>query len=154
MQENNLLEYEQLEQKASEVTGRFHTLYDSIKSTEAAMRVNAELKAAVVDYAKTRPVFEGIRLQGTARNTLRSIRPTLPPIGRRRTHSGVYCPGRSSPTWIRSKPKAGSLRQRKKAAYGEYQAVRKEMQEVITAKANIDHLFGLTDERKNKEQER
>lgn len=114
LQENNLLEYEQLEQKASEVTGRFHTLYDSIKSTEAAMRVNAELKAAVVDYAKTRPVFEGIRLQGTARNTLRSIRPTLPPIGRRRTHSGVYCPGRSSPTWIRSKPKAGSLRQRKK----------------------------------------
>jgi hypothetical protein len=52
------------------------------------------------------------------------------------------------------KAEGRELTAKKKAAYGEYQAVRKEMQEVITAKANIDHLFGLTDERKNKEQER
>lgn len=31
---------------------------------------------------------------------------------------------------------------------------KKEMQEVIAAKANIDHLLGLTDGRKNKEMER
>jgi len=61
LQENNLMEYEQLEQKAAEVTDRFHSLSDGIKSTEAAMGVNAELKAAIIDYAKTRPVFDGYK---------------------------------------------------------------------------------------------
>lgn len=61
LRENGLMEYEQLEQKAVELTDRFHTLSDSIKSTESAMRINAELKAAVVDYAKTHPVFEGYK---------------------------------------------------------------------------------------------
>ena len=42
----------------------------------------------------------------------------------------------------------------KKIAYREYRAAKKDMQEVITAKANIDHLFGLTNEQRNKETER
>ena len=42
----------------------------------------------------------------------------------------------------------------KRAAYKEYRAVRKDMQEVVTAKNNIDRLLGLTDAQKNKEMER
>ena len=52
------------------------------------------------------------------------------------------------------KAEAGRLAAEKNAAYWEYRAARKDMQEVITAKHNIDHLLGLTDGRKNKEQER
>lgn len=47
-----------------------------------------------------------------------------------------------------------TLSAKKKAAYGEYRATKKEMQELITAKANIDRLFSLTDTTKNKEMER
>lgn len=36
LQENGLLEYADLEQKAAELTDHFHTLLDSIKSTEVA----------------------------------------------------------------------------------------------------------------------
>jgi len=43
------------------------------------------------------------------------------------------------------KAEGRELAAKKKAAYGEYRAARKDMQEVITAKANIDHLLGLTD---------
>ena len=42
----------------------------------------------------------------------------------------------------------------KHAAYKEYRTVRKDMQEVVTAKANIDRLLGLTDAQRNKEMER
>lgn len=42
-------------------TDRFHDLSDSIKTVEAAMHTNAELKAATVDYAKTRAIFEGYK---------------------------------------------------------------------------------------------
>ena len=87
------MDYEQLGQKAAEATDRFHSLSDRIKTIEAAMNVNAELKAAIVDYAKTRPVFEGYKKPSTARNILRSMRPTLRCIGRRKLHSGAYLPG-------------------------------------------------------------
>ena len=58
-------------------------------------------------------------------------------------------------------PKMDALKQdgqrlttEKKTAYKEYRTVKKDMQELITAKANIDHLLGLTDTQKNKEMER
>jgi hypothetical protein len=49
LQENNPLEYEQPAEKTAQVTDRFHTFSDQIKSIEAA----------AIDYAKTRSVFEG-----------------------------------------------------------------------------------------------
>ncbi len=64
------MQYTDLEQKAAELTDRFHTLTDSIKATEAAMRVNAKLKAMVVDYAKARPVFEGYKAAKYSRKYL------------------------------------------------------------------------------------
>lgn len=46
------------------------------------------------------------------------------------------------------------LAEKKKILYSEYRAAQQEMREAVAVKANIDHLLGLTDERKNKEQER
>ena len=48
LQENDLMEYGQLEKKAAEATERFHTLSGQIKSAEAALQTNKELKAATV----------------------------------------------------------------------------------------------------------
>ncbi|MEG2013275.1 MAG: relaxase, partial [Anaerovoracaceae bacterium] len=39
----------------------------------------------------------------------------------------------------------------KKKVYGQYHAVKKEMQDILTAKANIDRLLGLEQEQKAKE---
>ena len=58
IQDNNLTDYEQLAQKATEAADRFHAISEQIKQTEQAMKTNAGLKAATVQYAKTRPVFE------------------------------------------------------------------------------------------------
>lgn len=58
LQENGLIEYTGLEQKVTGLTDRLHVLSDSIKPAEIVTRVNAELRAAVVNYAKTRSVFE------------------------------------------------------------------------------------------------
>ena len=55
LQENDLMEYGQLEKKAAEATERFHTLSGQIKSAEAALQTN-RVKAATVQYAGTRPV--------------------------------------------------------------------------------------------------
>lgn len=58
IQDNGLTDYEQLAQKATEAADRFHAISEQIKQTEQTMKTNAGLKAATVQYAKTRPVFE------------------------------------------------------------------------------------------------
>ena len=39
----------------------------------------------------------------------------------------------------------------KKKAYGQYHSAKKEMQDILTAKANIDRLLGVEQEQKAKE---
>ena len=154
LQENGLLEYGQLEKRATEAAERFHVLSEQIKSVEAAMRTNAELKGAVVDYAKTRPEFNGYKAAKYSKKYLadheadialyRAAQETF-----RRVLSGAKLPKIDA-----LKTEYQKLAAEKRAAYRAYRAVRKDMQEVITAKENIDRLFSLTDTQKNKEQER
>ena len=154
LQENGLLEYEQLEKRATEGADRFHVLSEQIKSIEGAMSANEELKAAIVDYAKTRPVFNGYKDAKYSKKYLaehegeialyRAAQDTF-----RRVLSGAKLPKMDA-----LKAEYQKLAAEKRAAYKEYHAVRKDMQEVVTAKANIDRLLGLTDAQKNKEMER
>ena len=154
LQENDLLEYGQLEKRAAEAADRFHVLSGQIKSIEGAMSTNAELKAAIVDYAKTRPVFNGYKAAKYSRKYLaeheaeialyRAAQDTF-----RRVLSGAKLPKMDA-----FKAEYQKLAAEKRAVYKEYRTVRKDMQEVVTAKSNIDRLLGLTDAQKNKEMER
>ncbi|MFC4598173.1 relaxase/mobilization nuclease domain-containing protein [Cohnella hongkongensis] len=154
LQENGLMEYEQLSQKTAELTDRFHTLSDRIKTTEAAMRINAELKTAMVAYARTRPVFEGYKAATYSRKYLAEHGADLAAYRAAQDSFRRLLSGAKLPKMNTLKAESRELAAKKKAAYGEYRAARKDMQEIVTVKANIDHLLGLTDAQKNKEMER
>lgn len=47
-----------------------------------------------------------------------------------------------------------NLQREEMTLYADYRAAQQRMREAVAVKANIDHLLGLTDQRKNKEQER
>jgi hypothetical protein len=70
LQENNLLIYDDLAAKTETASGRFHGASDKIKHTESAMKRNAELKSAIVDYSRTRPIFEEYKRQKYSRKYL------------------------------------------------------------------------------------
>lgn len=154
LQENDLMDYTDLERRATEATNRFHALSDSIKTTEAAMGVNAELKAAVVDYAKTRPVFDGYKAARYSKKYLAEHEADIELYRAVQATFKRLLNGGKLPKIDTLRAEGRELAAKKKVTYGEYRAARKDMQEVITAKANIDHLLGLTDAQKNKEQER
>jgi len=154
LQENGLMDYEQLEQKAAAATDRFHLLSDSIKTTEAAMNVNAELKAAIVDYAKTRPIFEGYKAARYSKKYLTEHEADIATHRAARATMDRLLNGGKLPKMDTLKADFQKLAADKKAAYRDYRAAKKDMQEVVTVKANIDHLLGLTDVQKNKEMER
>ena len=154
LQENNLLEYEQLEQKAAEATDRFHDLSDKIKSIEASINTNAELKAAIVSYSKTRPVFEGYK---AAKYSSKYLAAHEADIRTHRTAQATFkrlLAGAKLPKMDTLKADYRKLATEKSTAYKDYRATRKAMQDIVTTKANIDHLLNLTDVQKNKDMER
>lgn len=154
LQENGLMDYADLEQKATQAADRFHTLSDSIKSTETAMRINTELKAAVVDYAKTRPVFEGYKAEKYSRKYLAEHEADIVTYRAARATMDRLLNGVKLPKMDTLKAEFQQLASDKKKAYREYREAKKDMQEIVTVKSNIDHLLGLTDGQKNKEMER
>lgn len=154
LQENGLLEYADLEQKTAELTDRFHMLSDSIKTTEAALRINAELKAAVVDYAKSRPVFEGYKAAKYSRKYLAEHEANIAAYRAAQDTFRRLLSGAKLPKMNTLKTEFQRLSADKKKAYREYRETKKAMQEIVTVKSNIDHLLGLTDAQKNKEMER
>jgi len=58
IQEHQISEYSQLTTEAEAASARFHALTEQLRQTEADLAYTSELMGAVVQYAKTRPVFD------------------------------------------------------------------------------------------------
>jgi hypothetical protein len=154
LQEHGLTDYEHLEQKTTEITDHFYALSDKIKSIEAAININTELKSALVDYAKTRPIFDGYKAAKYSNKCLAEHEVDI------QTHRAAQATfkrilaGAKLPKMDTLKTEYRKLSAEKSTAYKDYRAARKAMQDIVTTKANIDHLLGITDPQKNKEVER
>ena len=61
LKEHQLFEYDDLTAKTDAATEHFHTLAGDIQQTEAELSRVSDLMAAVVQYAKTRPAFDGYK---------------------------------------------------------------------------------------------
>ena len=154
LQDNGLTDYEQLEQKATAATERFHKLSDQIKSTEAALHTNMELKAATVQYAKTRPVFEKYKASKYSRKFLAEHEADIELYRAACADFKRILDGGKLPKIDALKEEGRKLAERKKKLYAEYRKAKADMQEVATIKANIDYLLGYSEPGRKKEQER
>ncbi len=61
LQENKIGSIEEMQERVDAATARYHELGDSIKASEKRMAEIAVLKAHIVNYAKTRPVYDAYR---------------------------------------------------------------------------------------------
>ena len=154
LQDNGLTDYEQLEQKATAATERFHKLSDQIKSTEAALHANMELKAATVQYAKTRPVFEMYKASKYSKKFLAEHEADIELYRAACADFKAILGGAKLPKMDTLKEEGRKLAEQKKKLYAEYRKAKADMQEVTTIKANIDYLLGYSEPGRKKEQER
>ena len=154
IQDNGLTDYEQLAQKATEATDHFHELSEQIKQTEQAMKTNAGLKAATVQYAKTRPVFEQYKAAKYSRKFLAEHEADIELYRAAQAEMRRLLGGAKLPKMDVLKEEGRKLTAKKKRLYGEYQKARRDMQEIVTIKANIDALLGYTEPGKKQEKER
>lgn len=154
LQDNGLTDYEQLEQKATADTERFHKLSDQIKSTEAALHANMELKAAMMQYAKTRPVFETYKASKYSKKFLAEHEADIELYRAACADFKAILGGAKLPKMDTLKEEGRKLAEQKKKLYAEYRKAKADMQEVTTIKANIDYLLGYSEPGRKKEQER
>ena len=154
IQDNNLTDYEQLAKKATEAADRFHVISEQVKQTEQAMKTNAGLKAATVQYAKTRPVFEQYKATKYSRKFLAEHEADLELYRAAQTEMRSLLGGAKLPKMDVLKEEGRKLTAKKKQLYGEYQKARRDMQEIVTIKANIDTLMGYTEPGRKQEKER
>ena len=154
LQDNGLTDYEQLEQKATAATERFHKLSDQIKSTEAALHTNMELKAATVQYAKTRPVFEKYKASKYSKKFLAEHEADIELYRAACADFKAILGGAKLPKMDTLKEEGRKLAEQKKKFYAEYRKAKADMQEVTTIKANIDYLLGYSEPGRKKEPER
>ena len=148
--ENKLLAYEDLDGKSQTATNNFNQLSSEIKTAEKRMAEIAILKAHIINYAKTRDVYTAYRKAGYSKKFYeehtadlllhKAAKATFDELGMKKL-----------PTVKDLQAEYAELLAKKKKAYGSYHNAKKEMQEVLTAKANIDRLLQSETPEKEKE---
>ena len=139
---------------ASGKTTSAHKLAEELRDTEAALSKTSELMGAVVQYAKTRPVFDGYKAARYSRKYLAQHEAELADYRAAKTAMSELLGGAKLPKMDTLKKQHRELAEKKKALYAEYRKAQADMRQAVAVKANIDHLLGHADEQKNKAQER
>ena len=154
LKEHQLFEYDDLAAKTDAATERFHTLAGDIQQTEAELSRVSDLMAAVVQYAKTRPAFDGYKAAKYSRKYLAEHEAELADYRAAKATMAELLGGEKLPKMDVLKEKRRQLAARKKALYLEYRKAQQDMRELVAVKGSVDHLHGLTDNQRNKEQAR
>ena len=154
LQEHHLTDYAALTASTEAAVDHFHKLSDELRTTEEALSKTSELMAATVDYAKTRPVFDGYKAARYSKKYLAQHEVELATYRAAKDTMNTILNGAKLPKIEALKKSRRELAGQKKELYAEYREAQRQMREAVAIKANIDHLLGITDERENKAQER
>lgn len=154
LQEHRFTDYEELAASTEAAVDRFHALAGELRGTEAALSKTSELMGAVVQYAKTRPVFDSYKAARYSKKYLAQHEAELADYRAAKATMSELLGGAKLPKMDMLKKERRELSEKKKALYAEYRKAQADMRQAVAVKANIDYLLGHTDGRENKAQER
>ena len=153
LQEQKIGSADDLKERADAALSRYHKLGDSIKAAEKRMAEIAVLRAHIVNYAKTRPVYDAYRKSGYSSKFLEAHREEVT------LHKAAKAAFNES--GLKKLPKVkdlnaeySALLTKKKALYPEYRKARDEMQDIVKAQKNVELFFAEEKDSKEKEQTR
>ena len=154
LQEKDIRSYDALTEKASVHTARFNELSQSIKDAEQRLSEIAVLKTHIINYAKTRDVYVEYRKSGYSKKFFEAHREEITlHKAAKEAFSGL--PGQRIPKVKELNAEYAQVLAKKKAAYAEYRQAKKDMQDYVTAKHNIDaFLRAQENEQMHKEEQK
>ena len=151
LQEQKIGSADELKERADAALSHYHELGDSIKDAEQRMTEIAILHTHIINYAKTRPVYDAYRKSGYSSKFLEAHREE---ITLHRAAKDAF-----DETGLKKLPKVkelnaeySALLTKKKALYPAYRKARDEMQEIVKAQKNVELFFAEEKDSKEKEQ--
>ena len=136
-------------------------VYELNRLTAAVNSADMDMEKlwAVAEYgkaedAKTRPAFDGYKAVKYSRKYLAEHEAELADYRAAKATMAELLGGEKLPKMDVLKEKRRQLAARKKALYLEYRKAQQDMRELVAVKGSVDHLRGLTDSQRNKEQAR
>ena len=140
LQEQKIGSADELRERAAVATERYHTMGNSIKAAEARLTEIAVLKTHIINYAKTRPVYDAYCKSGYSKKFLEAHREEIT------LHKAAKAA--FDEAGLQKLPKVkeldaefAELLTKKKAAYPDYRKARNEMQELVRAQKNVERFF-------------
>lgn len=150
LQENKIGSKNEMEEQVRAATMRYHELGDSIKAAEARMAEIAVMKTHIINYAKTRSIYEAYRKAGYSKRFLEANRES---IALHKAAKAAF-----DEAGLKKLPKVKELSieyvellKKKKAEYPSYRKARERMQELMKAQKNVEMFFA--DNRSEQEQQ-
>ncbi len=151
--EHDLLEYDKLAARATAVSQHFSELSERMKVAEDRMHEISELRKRIFEYRDTRNVYIAYRKGGYSRSFYTEHETE---IKMHKAAKAVFdsLPDKRVPSIKALQAEFSDLLAEQKTAYAEYVQARKEMQETLTAKANVDAILGKEKTRQKPAHER
>ena len=153
LQENKIGSIEEMQERVNAATARYHELGDSIKAAEQRMAEIAVLRAHIINYAKTRPVYDAYRKAGYGKRFLEEHREQIT-LHRAAKVAFDDAGLKKLPKVKELNTEYSTLLSQKKAAYPAYRKARDEMQELMKAQKNVEMFFAEEKATKEKAQTR
>ena len=146
LQEHDLMDFAALSAKADAASARFNALSTEIKAAEKRMAEIAVMRTQIINYARTRETYIAYRKAGySAKFKAAHEADILLHQAAKKYFDEQNL--KKLPTVKALQAEYAELLKKKKSAYADYQKVREEMQELATARANVQRILGKTPER-------
>ncbi|GHT85372.1 hypothetical protein FACS18947_4040 [Bacteroidia bacterium] len=156
LQEHGLDDYAALKEKTEAASARYHDLSARIKGLEEQLAANASLQKHIINYSRTRSIYEAYRKAGYSKKFRaghaedillhQAAKQVFDDLG--------YSRDRRLPTIKTLRAEYAAALDEKKKAYAGYREAKDEMRALLTAKQNVDRLLNIPDERRGREPER
>ena len=148
LQENKIGSIEEMQERVDAATAHYHELGDSIKGSEKRLAEIAVLRAHIVNYARTRPVYDAYRKAGYSKKFLEEHREQIT-LHKAAKAAFDEANLKKLPKVKELDAEYAALLSQKKAAYPAYRKARDKMQELKKAQKNVELFF--TEEKDTKE---
>ena len=150
LQEHKISSYDELKAITDERSGKVRQLMDSMKAKEALLAENKKYQKAIVDYGRTRKTFVAYKKSGYSKKFYAEHEAELLIY---KAAEEVYknAPGRKIPPMQELRDEYGRILAEKKAEFLEYAQIKKDMNEYLIAKKNLELLYQQEEEKKERE---
>lgn len=148
LQENNIRSYEQLSELASGSSSEFNELNARIKSAEKRMDEISELRTHIINYAKTKSVYDDYNRSGRGSKFYEEHREEITKY-LAAVEAFKKLGNKKLPTTKELNEEFQRLLQQKRKDYADYYDAKKKMQLYTTAKYDIDRILKYDEEKEN-----